>query len=254
MSCRTLFLLGYYASIVHAQDPASGWMAYAVGKIPDSYERITYLEMSWKVGAAASPSRAFYSPWFGMDPNDNLNLIQPVNPWSGRSWSMYTEYFQWQPTHNSNSASYSVQPGQTLTGRLKYDNATDSYNLSQTIFETGDVSSQVVPCQDGKKYRLPYVVYEKTFPCADYPPDEEVVFYNIKAECDGIDCTEDIAWQVDVKDSNCEMAAHILDSSSISITWNTSAASRFDDVSYGELRRLNSQSGWAKVLREADQL
>ena len=31
-------------------------------------------------------------PWHdsdaGMDPADNLNLIQPVNPWSGRDWSM----------------------------------------------------------------------------------------------------------------------------------------------------------------------
>eukprot|EP01052_Picozoa_sp_SAG31_P059281 SAG31_NODE_18601_length_630_cov_0.772128_1_plen_36_part_10 len=36
-----------------------------------------------------------------MDPADNLNLIQPVNPWTGRSWSAYTEYFQWSPEHNS---------------------------------------------------------------------------------------------------------------------------------------------------------
>ena len=51
-------------------------------------KRITKLSMTWKVGASASPSRAFYSPWFGMDPDDNLNLIQPVNPWSGSAWSM----------------------------------------------------------------------------------------------------------------------------------------------------------------------
>ena len=61
-------------------------MAYAVGKMPDSYDRITRLEMTWKVGADAKSSRAFYSPWFGMDPDDNLNLIQPVNPWGGSSW------------------------------------------------------------------------------------------------------------------------------------------------------------------------
>ena len=74
------------ASSVRGQDPASGWMAYAVGKMPDSYDRITRLEMTWKVGADAKSSRAFYSPWFGMDPDDNLNLIQPVNPWGGSSW------------------------------------------------------------------------------------------------------------------------------------------------------------------------
>ena len=238
-----------------AQDPASGWMAYAVGKMPEKYERITKLTMTWKVGEAASPSRAFYSPWFGMDPSDNLNLIQPVNPWGGSSWSMYTEYYQWSPTHNSNSRSYSVEAGQTLRGSLEYDNATDSYTLSQTILETGKVSSQVVECQSGKKYVLPYVVYEKTFPCADYPPDEEVLFYDISAECDGgADCTDELVWETAVKDANCDMAAHVLSSTSISITWNTSAASRYDGVPYDEIRLLNSQHGWAKALREAGRL
>lgn len=56
-----LALLGSAA----AQDPATGWMAYAVGALPDGADRITRLEMTWRVGADASSSRAFYSPWFG---------------------------------------------------------------------------------------------------------------------------------------------------------------------------------------------
>ena len=83
-----LLLASSLAGRCAGQDPATGWMAYAVGKLPEGYERITKLSMTWKVGASASPSRAFYSPWFGMDPDDNLNLIQPVNPWSGSAWSM----------------------------------------------------------------------------------------------------------------------------------------------------------------------
>ena len=55
-----------------------------------------------------------------MDPDDNLNLIQPVNPWGGGEWSMYTEYFQWRPTHNSNSRQQPVEAGQTLHGSLVY--------------------------------------------------------------------------------------------------------------------------------------
>ena len=152
---------------VAAQDPAHGWMAYAVGKIPSAHERITRIEMYWTVGAEPAHSRAFFSPWFGMDPDDNLNLVQPVNPWGGRSWSMYTEYFQWRPTHNSNSRSYPVAAGQTLHGSIIYQPDSDSYLLKQEVVETGDVSSQVVPCQRGKKFTVPYVVYEKTFPCKD---------------------------------------------------------------------------------------
>lgn len=159
------------AAVVSAQDPAPGWMAYAVGQVPAGTQRITRIEMTWKVGANAAPSSAFYSPWFGMDPADNLNLIQPVNPWFGSSWSMYTEYYQWSPTDNSNSVQLDVQAGQTLHGAMVYDAVSDSYNLSQTIVETGATSTQNVPCQNGKKFVIPYVVYEKTWQvtCLVYP-------------------------------------------------------------------------------------
>merc|ERR1711990_37757 len=124
-SMRMLAVIAAFAllsSSTTAQDPAQGWMAYAVGQVPEGTERITRMEMQWKVGAEPRKSSAFFSPWFGMDPADNLNLIQPVNPWQGGifggHWSMYTEYFQWSPTHNSNSPSKNVEAGRTLKGSL----------------------------------------------------------------------------------------------------------------------------------------
>ncbi len=181
----SLFLISSFFLLTSAQDPADGWMAYAVGSIPSNYERITRLEMTWTVGKTPALSNAFFSPWFGMDPGDNLNLIQPVNPWTSESWSMYTEYYQWSPEDNSNSKEFEVHAGQTLHGSLVYSPERDSYTLKQRIVETGDTSSQVVKCQHGKKYNIPYVVYEKTFPCHTYPPDQIVTFRNIIIECDG---------------------------------------------------------------------
>jgi len=233
-----------------AQDPAGGWMAYAVGQVPDGVERITHLEMRWKVSQDPRPSQAFFSPWFGMDPADNLNLIQPVNPWGGGQWSMYTEYFQWSPEHNSNSPQQSVKAGQTLHGYLTYMPFFDSYNLTQTVEETGATSHQVVRCQNKKKYNLPYIVYEKLFPCGDYPPDEAVIFTNITIECDNKDCTNDVKWTPMVKDANCDMAAKIIDPKTISITWNTNAASKYDNFTQAELFELNNH-GWAKTLNLA---
>ena len=128
MRCLSTALL---MTLAVAQDPAEGWMAYAISSLPSSVERITRLEMTWTVGQAPTWSWAFFPPWFGMDPADNLNLTQPVNHWSGRAWSMYTEYYQWSPEHNSNSRSYTVQAGQTLHGALVYSAADDSYTLSQ---------------------------------------------------------------------------------------------------------------------------
>lgn len=179
-----------------------------------------------------------------MDPSDNLNLIQPVNPWGGGQWSAYTEYFQWQPEHNSNSDQISVKAGDVLHGALVYSKETDSYQLSQTNMNSGQNSAQTVKCQAGKKYTIPYVVYEKTFPCRDYPSDEKVTFTNITAECDGVDCTKDIKWASKVKDANCDMKANIISPTEISITWNTKAASKYDDYTIEELYAKN-YNGWA---------
>jgi len=230
-----------------AQDPANGWMAYAVGNMPSKYERITFMEMSWKVEEGPSNARGFYSPWFGMDPADNLNLIQPVNPWTGNSWAMYTEYYQWRPTKNSNSRKYTVKAGQTLHGSLTYDQNKDGYLLSQEIVETGATSTQNVVCQKGKKYTVPYVVYEKVLPCKSYPPAEEVRFTNITVECDGQDCTDEIVWEAKVQDANCNMTAHIIDAETISITWDTKAASKYDDMTAAQLYDMNMH-GWAELL------
>eukprot|EP00036_Acanthoecidae_sp_10tr_P011183 CAMPEP_0182926210 /NCGR_PEP_ID=MMETSP0105_2-20130417/11204_1 /TAXON_ID=81532 ORGANISM="Acanthoeca-like sp., Strain 10tr" /NCGR_SAMPLE_ID=MMETSP0105_2 /ASSEMBLY_ACC=CAM_ASM_000205 /LENGTH=257 /DNA_ID=CAMNT_0025064091 /DNA_START=35 /DNA_END=808 /DNA_ORIENTATION=+ len=227
-----------------AQDPAGGWMAYAVGSVPAGTTRITRLSMSWVVSKNPRWSRAFFSPWFGMDPADNLNLIQPVNPWSGTAWSAYTEYFQWSPVHNSNSNQIRADGGQTLHGSLVYNADADSYSLTQTNVDTGESSTQTVACQNGKKYTLPYVVYEKLFPCGDYPPDGVVTFTNITVECDNKDCTSDVRWDSQVKDANCNMKANIHSPTEISITWDTSAPSKYDNFTEAELFKLNYH-GWA---------
>lgn len=232
------------AAIVVAQDPADGWMAYAVGQMPSKYKRITHLEMQWVVNHEPSSTDAFYSPWFGMDPSDNLNLIQPVNPWLGNGWVGYTEYYQWSPEDNRNSNQIDVQPGQTLHGVLDYNSATDSYTLTQTVVQTGRKSSQVVRCQNGKKFTIPYVVYEKVWPCGDYPPDGKVSFTNIKASCDGADCTNEIKWSAKVKDANCNMAAHVNSDGTIDLTWDTSLPSKYDNLTRAELFDLNFK-GWA---------
>jgi len=245
-------LLSIGLAVVNAQDPAEGWMAYAVGTMPSDVRRITKLEMTWTVGADPKRSYAFFSPWFGMDPLDNLNLIQPVNPWSGSGWSMYTEYFQWSPEHNSNSRQIGVRAGDTLRGSLVYNHLSDSYFLSQTVLGTSDSSTQVVKCQSGKQFLVPYVVYEKVFPCASYPPDGVVTFSNITMECETstsarVDCKKMVQWEAKHKDDNCNFRAHIDSHEQIRLTWDTSLPSKYDNWTQHELIAVNSRrhAGWA---------
>jgi hypothetical protein len=89
------------------------------------------------------------------------------------------------------------------------------------------------------------LLFLQTWPCRDYPDDGKVTFYDIAAECDNKDCTDAIQWSSEVKDPNCDMKANIISSKSISITWDTSKASKYDNHTRAELFAMNAH-GWAK--------
>ncbi len=72
-----------WAPLASAQDPAQGWLSYAIGVNPSGTGIITKAEAKWRVGAMPAVGGAFYSPWLGVETSDNLNLIQPVNPFDG---------------------------------------------------------------------------------------------------------------------------------------------------------------------------
>jgi len=72
-----------------------------------------------------------------------------------------------------------------------------------------------------KNYTIIYFVYEKVAQCNQYPPDGQVTFYNIKVEIGGKDVTNDISYTTGYVEDVCNFRAHIVNQSSIQITWNT---------------------------------
>jgi len=237
---RLIVLVCIIASGAFAQDPANGWLGYATGTNPGG-GRISFMEAYWKCGATPRQSSSFFSPWFGIETSDNLNLLQPVNPWTGRQWEIYNEYYQWVPTHNQNSASHVVAAGDVLYGSVTLNDADHSYMLYHKDETSGWSVNMSIPIQqkgsDYKNYTIVYIVYEKTAPCADYPPDGEVTFYNIKIEYEGKDATSNMKWTTAYVDNVCNNRAHILNQTAVQITWDT----KFDsDVSSGKgLNSLN---------------
>jgi hypothetical protein len=210
-----------------AQDPAPGWLAYATAQCPAG-TRITHMEAKWKVGQSPNPSFAFFSPWFGIDASDNLNLLQPVNPWMGTSWAMYTEYYQWSPSYNQNSQSHQVNAGDILHGTVTFNGEDQqSYTLTQTDLTTGKTSQQTIPVQKKngvhKNYTVQYVVYEKVAQCYQYPPDNQVTFYDIAVFCNGVPYTPQ--WTTGVVDEVCNFQAHVVSPSQIQITWDSNGKS-----------------------------
>uniref|UniRef100_A0A6B2LHB7 Uncharacterized protein n=1 Tax=Arcella intermedia TaxID=1963864 RepID=A0A6B2LHB7_9EUKA len=216
-------LLVTFLSAAFGQDPASGWMGYAVGTYPGI---ITYIEAKWTVGQNPTVGGAFFSPWFGIEASDNLNLIQPVNPWVGDSWEIYNEYYQWVPEYNQNSDSATVSPGDVLFGSVTYNPSDNSYTMVHTDLTTGQtVGPTTISIQQAdngayKNYTIAYFVMEKSeWDCNQYPPDGKVVFYDIKVEYDGKQVTPN--WSTGIVDDNCNCRASVLSPTSIQITWNT---------------------------------
>jgi len=207
-------------SSVFAQDPAQGWTGYAKGVNPANQGFITRAEGKWKVGTLPSYTGCFYSPWFGIESSDEMNLLQPVNPTDGYGWTAYTEYFQWSPVYNYDSNQINVNPGDILHGTIVYDKASHSYTMTQTDVTTGQSTSGVIPIQGNKNFTIMYVVQEKVCDCDQYSPDGAVLFYDIILEFNGKRVKP--KWTTSFVDDNCNARAHVVNTTAIEITWDTS--------------------------------
>ena len=224
---KMLIVCACIIAFVAAQDPAPGWLAYATAKCPPG-TKITHMQAQWPVLSNPAPSQAFYSPWFGIDASDNLNLLQPVNPWYGSDWLIYTEYYQWVPSYNQNSAMHQVNAGDRLLGQITYNGDTaHSYYLRQTDTTASKDSSQTIAVQKDnngnyKNFTIAYIVFEKVANCGDYPPDNKIVFSNIELYCSGQKVTPQ--WTTGVVDEVCNFQAKVIDPATVEITWDSSMA------------------------------
>lgn len=213
--------------LVWGKDPAEGWLGYATGTNPNQDDTpITFIEAYWKNCDNPKTEGAFFSPWFGIETSDNLNLIQPVNPWTGNGWQIYNEYFQWKPVHNENSDSYKSSPGDILYGSVTLNEKDHSYTILHKDLTNGASVTTTIPIQkknfggDYKTYNIVYFVFEKEAECSQYPPDGEVTFYNITVEYGGKKVSPD--WTTAYVDDVCNNRAHIIDEDTIKISWDTS--------------------------------
>jgi len=216
-----------------AQDPAQGWLAYAKGVNPaGSTEPITYFEAYWtnlKAPADKSPT-CFYAPWYGIETSDNLNLIQPVNAWNdggSMKWCLMNYYFQWSPQHVTQGRKMYPVAADSLYASVTFHEASQSYMMYSEILTNGhkDTSNLTIPVQkdhkgDYKKYTIVYVVFEKIcHRCDEYPADDIVTYHNISVYYGGKKVSP--KWSTGVVDEVCDMTAHIVDESTVTITWNS---------------------------------
>jgi len=218
-----LIIVGLVVGIA-SQDPAQGWLGYAEATYPAGI--LTYIEAKWTVPENPTVGGAFFSPWFGIETSDNMNLVQPVNPWVFDHWEIYNEYFQWDPENNIDSANHVVQAGDILFGSVTYNAATASYTMYHKDLTDGWSVSTNIPIQADpdtgvlKNYTIAYFVMEKSWDCNQYPANGEVTFYDIVIKYNGKQIKP--LWTTSYVDDVCDCRASILSPSSLKISWSTS--------------------------------
>jgi len=85
-----------------------------------------------------------------------------------RRWSR--RYFQWSPTHNTNSQSHRVSAGDVLFGSVSFNPSNQSYTMYHSDMTTGWSVTTNIPVQKTtsglyKNYTLTYFVMEKVGCC-----------------------------------------------------------------------------------------
>eukprot|EP01090_Pellita_catalonica_P010974 TRINITY_DN22437_c0_g1_i1.p1 TRINITY_DN22437_c0_g1~~TRINITY_DN22437_c0_g1_i1.p1 ORF type:complete len:235 (+),score=34.41 TRINITY_DN22437_c0_g1_i1:32-736(+) len=222
----TAFCFCLFFVFAWTKDPASSWLGYAKGVNPSGEGILTYIEAKWKVPSNPKYSGAYYTPWFGIETSDNMNLLQPVNPYDFDGWTLYNEYFQWSPEHNFNSEMHDVSPGDVIFGSVKYNPSNHSYTLfAQDLTIGWSVSSNIEIQKDVsghyKNYTLAYFVFEHPNACYYYPTDDVVTFFDIKIAYDDKFIASP-KWTTGYVADHCSCRAHIVSESSVKITWDSS--------------------------------
>jgi len=224
-SCISVLIGSLMAAVAFGADPADGWLGYAMGENPGKTGIITFIEAYWLVPENPLVKGAFFSPWFGIETSDNLNLIQPVNPWSDNHWEIYNEYYQWSPESNYDSKASDVSAGDLIYGSVTFNgNSAQSYNMYHKDLTIGwSVNSTIAVQKEAngnyKQYTIAYFVFEKVANCDQYPPNNEVTFFNISIYYN--DEKVSPQWSTAYVDNVCDNRATVIDESTIKITWDS---------------------------------
>jgi hypothetical protein len=221
---------------VVAQDPGPNWIVYAKATCPRPDQMITKMSAKWIIpenGEDMTEQNEFWTPWFGIETTDNLNLLQPVTCWGPDSWTLSTEYFQWTPDYNFNSEFVTVSTGNLCYGEVVYlppgKNSTEpQYRVSMGSGDSQSSAStwQIAPIQIDSKtgarknYTNAYVVFEHPFhKCHKYPKSDKMEFFDIVLECNG-QRVVDPKWTTGEVKRVCDFEAHVVNASRIKFTWD----------------------------------
>jgi len=186
-------------------------------------------------------------------------LIQPILAYGyqGDFFSIFNGVYDWNPLTRSwwtSEAGY-VAPGSIVDSYVKLttDPKTggDAYEMFVGARGGFNVTSlrTVDPGQATNESWAMFVLEHQPNSCEAYPPNNAFTFEGVTLEVDG-HRVEKPAWQAEQERPACDSEAVVVDASTISITWDTSAkaeASALPAAASGSLRAAD----WAAQGRES---
>jgi len=204
-------------------DPADSWLAYTVSK--GNGKLLTYMNATWIVPSYPNSRESGEAPgwWFGIEPVPAADLIQPILAWGypDPSYTIFNGYYQWDDGYWWYSDQGNVVPGQTVFASVQYQ-SDNSYNMYIECKETGWSVTSNIPVETGKVYTDAYFVMEhQPDDCSQLPNDGIITFTDIHIELNHQPVTP--KWQALQFQPACNSLAHVISSSSVSFTWDTSA-------------------------------
>lgn len=235
-----MFFVAFFCALLScsalAQDPGPNWIVYAKTECPAG-KQLTKMTAQWIIpenGKDMKDLGEFWTPWFGVETSDNMNLMQPVTCWGPNKWTLSTEYYQWNPDKNVNSDFVKVYTGDSCWGEVSMlpapTNATEpprykismGANTNGTFASTGQIASVQFDevLNRYKNYTIGYVVFEHPFDhCDKYSGADEMTFFNISVECGGVRLDEP-QWSKGYVQRVCDFDVHIVSPSTVKFTWD----------------------------------
>jgi len=205
-------------------DPASSWLAYTISK--GGGKRITSINATWVVPSLPKIQTRGSEPgwWFGIEPEPALNLLQPILAWGYDrfpQYSIFNGYYEWDNLTWFSGKQGGVSPGDTIFGSITFLPESNSYEMFIECKKTGFQVADRIAVEGKIVYTDAYFVVEhQPSNCEEYPSNGEVIFSNINIELENQPVIPE--WQAFQYRPACESTAHILNSSSVSFTWNPS--------------------------------
>ena len=129
-------------------------------------------------------------------------------------------FYDWHDGNWIQSKTATVKPGDSITGTVTWDAATETYSQSIALSGRAPITTKVTKAQEhGETFTDVYFVVEhQPNTCSEYPSNGNIVFTNIEIAWESGAAP---VWDVKQFQPACNSQGKVLNASALEFTWAT---------------------------------